>query len=275
MLLTIEYCAHFPEDTGCPLFVPHFERKASMAADLEVHVPTVTVSAAARFVPAACKCGDPCAATFDVTAVSAADGFLVVEFFVPSTVGTYNLCVSPIGLSDAASFALFVAEVDVTPAGCVFDSAAADGPCASGGVCELDPQSEACQLVLASYCASHPEDLACALLVPSFDRVLGSPVTLEINYAGAAAGVTPALSTCGCSEICDFVAAEVLAVTSESEVLILAIQSEMPAAGVSICLMRSRSRVCLSQRTAALSRLRIGPPLASRMRAGMQTARRA
>ena len=90
--------------------------------------------------------------------------------------GTYKLC-AKYGATWSTLAALVLLETRV----CVFQ--ADDNPC-TAEVCLRDQAGEMCQLFVAEYCTTHPEDPGCARVVPIFARRVGETTTMRIHTRG-------------------------------------------------------------------------------------------
>jgi hypothetical protein len=135
----------------------------------------------------ACQRYEPKQVYVKETKVDESRGFMtaVLEY---NTIGVYRVCIAPAGpSSDPADFHLDVARLVVLDSQvgkeCLFS--AVESPC--GGscaeateVCAADPdgamcaaKNELCAVELTQYCAAHPEDEGCALVVPEFAGLVG------------------------------------------------------------------------------------------------------
>jgi hypothetical protein len=220
-IFATEYCANHPEDSGCELFFrPVFTRTVGETATLTMHSALLNTAASGRFVPDdICSCTSPCVpASVEIVSFEYEYGTGLLSVVINTEfVGKYKLCVAPSGVNSGFhSFEEHVAYLDVTPAaGCVF--AAADSPCADSA-CE-DPESELCAQVTVSYCALHPEDEACALIYPRFERRVDVASSLSVHIAG----YTPeteiffSKSICPCEEACNVNDVEILGITQEMD----------------------------------------------------------
>jgi hypothetical protein len=190
---TAEYCVDNAEDEGCRLVAVLFRRKRGERATLALHTSILTPRTQARFVADHCSCEDNC--TYRAVEVESLelqqhtdmqgalrDGGELSMRILPHLVGTYKLCVSPYGWTDTQDFFIYAATLIVDASdGCEFDGLN-DTPCAEGSPCSLDPQSEACALVMAEYCAQHPEDTGCAHLRPVFHRTVKELSAIELHH---------------------------------------------------------------------------------------------
>jgi hypothetical protein len=201
MQVASEYCRDFPSDEGCALMVPSFARNVGERTELGLH--TQITPTAVRFVPATCGCDSECDETVALYSMSYEIGYLQVDF-TPVAQGPMHVCVLRAALP-AVHIATVVAEFCEVCS--LFDTTAT--PC-SMPACN-DPTSQACVQAMAEYCA-HSSDEACALLLPTFERVAGAASTVSILHTGL--GSKPAvkivLGTCSCDEEC-----------SQTEVLVM------------------------------------------------------
>jgi hypothetical protein len=162
---TLEYCAESPFDTGCAFVVPTFERRVGEVTDVSIHIATDT-PVALRVLPASCTCGETCragVAVVDTKFASSNALGVVTASLVGDLPGDYILCSGPFGSMEPAKFTTLVASVAMLPTGCLFQGS--DSPCVAKQCVDAET-SEACQLLVAEYCAAHPEDGGCAQLFP-------------------------------------------------------------------------------------------------------------
>jgi hypothetical protein len=156
------YCAERPEDSGCALFLPRFERVSGEEASLALLVPSLA----------------PVHDVFVVDGSECSRGGLAVKW--TEFEGSLTLSVTP----HAGSFTICVlsstdlvpvAALDTIGTQCAFG---VNGPCESAAC--AGGNREGCMQVIAEYCASFPEDEGCALVLPIFKRVAGSPQRLDL-----------------------------------------------------------------------------------------------
>jgi hypothetical protein len=113
-------------------------------------------------------------------------------------IGTYRACLAPAGGAKAADFVVDLARLVVNKgeSECLF--ALGDSPCTSGS-CATDPESEACGIETAQYCADHSEDMGCAMFTFEYAALVNEPLDLSLHADLSAAGsVRAVLRRCSC-----------------------------------------------------------------------------
>jgi hypothetical protein len=202
--LTALYCAQNDFDGGCEVFALLFVREVDTLGNVSVHIKGGTSELSARFVPMIpeCECGSDCSSR-EVSVTEAvydtAAGALRLAF-VGSRVGTYRVCVSPLGGLDPSLFTTFVGLVEFRK-DCPFD-ATADTPC-TWALCQDPLQQDACMAATAEYCLEHPEDTGCSLLVIGFERELGAAAEISVHYDASEGSFVEAyfaLPHCSCEQ---------------------------------------------------------------------------
>jgi hypothetical protein len=193
-----EYCFKHPEDGGCALAVPVFERSVGVTTSLALHA-AVTSTFSAAFVSDECECGGSCLYEgADVASTRFVAGAVDIEV-IPVRVGVFKLCLAPKG---GDGFSLWVAKVEVT-GDCAFKLSPKESPC-NAPQC-TDMEMEECQLLAAAYCSEHPSDEGCHHLLMAFERTVGKEATVAFHVpeaVGTAVKVSMLPGPCACGE-CD------------------------------------------------------------------------
>jgi hypothetical protein len=156
------YCAGNPEDPGCALMVPTFERKAGAPTEIKFHVrradARVDLSAITQVAHDSCGC--PCPdENYLIGLVTDPTALLASVSLNPPEAGVYEVCAGEV----------VVARVLATET-CIFEHYSAS-PCLACGTAKA-METEECQLLALEYCASSPNDYGCQHLVVSFERPL-------------------------------------------------------------------------------------------------------
>jgi hypothetical protein len=187
------YCAGNPEDGGCKLRVPTFERPAGALAELRFHVPVADrdghdLTAITQVVAQGCGCN--CAdenlllgLATDPVALS------VYVSFAPPDEGVYEVC---------AGERVVARVMAVAP--CLFDDLSA-APCLACGA-TYDHYDEECALLALEYCQTSPHDGGCARMVVHFERPLGKRSELDLFADATTSSVFFIPETCDCMDDC-------------------------------------------------------------------------
>jgi hypothetical protein len=230
----LEYCAESPFDTGCDFLVPTFERRIGEVTELAIHV-AVDTPVAIRILPAGCSCGEACRAGVAVldTMFSSSNALGVVRVsLVGDLPGDYSICRAPYGSLEPAQFTTLVASLAMLPTGCLFEGY--DSPCAAKQCVDAET-SEECQLLVAEYCATHPEDEGCAQFVPFFTRSARVLETIELHSTGIhkVEDLQVVQAACGCGSTvgCAEAAVELYLLTLDAETATMTVQLQALTAG--------------------------------------------
>jgi hypothetical protein len=193
------YCAQYPTDQSCALFVPHYERTSG-----QVEVPVPKILSAASVTRAMTCATDP---ADDDQVASIMPGAVSTVRFAAQHEGTWTICVE----------GSVVATVGVAGLECRLGGfEATSAPCRAAA-CD-DPLSDACQMYTLAYCST-TEDHGCSVVSPRFERIVGEEQEFILWSRHDAPELIKSVSfipeTCSCTSTCMENAVEVREVRSD------------------------------------------------------------
>jgi hypothetical protein len=194
------YCAHYPTDQSCALFVPHYERTTG-----QVEVPVHKVLSAATVTRASTCATDP---AFDDQVANVFSGAVTTVRFAAQHEGTWTVCVE----------GSVVATVGVKGPLCRLGGyEATSAPCRAAA-CD-DPFSDECQMYTLAYCST-TEDHGCSVISPRFERLVGEEQEFVLWSRHDAPEMITTVSfipeTCTCTSPCIENAVEIREVRSDN-----------------------------------------------------------
>jgi hypothetical protein len=174
------YCAD-SDDSACSMFAPVYSRTVGGIYQFGV------MNGATKMVEG-CSCSDDCTTTSATLGRVDPVGEFSLVTIATHAKGEVKICVD-----GQTAVTVHLVESD-----CNFDSF--PNPC-TASACMLEPASETCQLLMAEYCVTYPEDTACAILQPFFVRSVGEWSSLEMNVLSPG-DVFVTREECSCSSPC-------------------------------------------------------------------------